>query len=276
MGTGIALGASVRGTLNRASALALPVAPYFAVLAAISLLVRGGVLMLGVEGLAAQTPYVLSTILWLIVAARTYQLGLGRTDDANLFSGSIRLGLATSLILFLFSMVIFIIGLFLVIFSGILLATVDFDPEKAETDPAEFARAAGELATSAGGVILVLLIIAAVLGIGWIAARLVLFGVKTIEVDRVRVLQTWDQTRGNGWKILALGTLLVALPYLLAALGSLGVYSFFGGPTLTADLSAQAVYWIVAFPAFLISHAFALHVHGSVTEYAVDVENAFG
>lgn len=220
----------------------------------------------------------LEALLFSAVAAQFYGRAT-KSDAISLVRGALRLCSAAMLVLLLFTLLIFLAGFFLSILSGLLLAVEEFDPIAAETDPRVLAGSISQLIVGPGGVILAVLISVMALGMGWLAARLVMFGVATSVAGKVQIFRTWGWTRGHGFRLLASGSLMVAAPFVAAILVNIGIDNVLMAqgsvPVSLRIFSIEGLDHLIGWPVFLLGHGFAVAAYEQLSPRLLDVEANF-
>ncbi len=270
--------------------LALSTMPYYLIACLISVALYTASAYFFMPPLVDYTVYIVELALSCMVTVVFYRLAVevGNParklirDTRNLFWASVLVGL-------LYLILIFIIALFLMLFSGILLAISGFDPSQADNgssaaNPAPqdlfYSEAIDEVLFSPSGVILALLVSVAVGGLAWLAARLVLFGIVTVVSGRIRIFQTWAWTGGAARNIAWSSGFMVVLPFLISVM-ALYLLDAQLSPTdegapwqsvLIFNLIAYILYW----PAMLLGHGYAVAVYNQLCPELLDIDEAFG
>lgn len=260
--------------------LALPLLPYY--LVAAGLIVALYVLSTLINAAEAVTFVIdiLGIVLMCSIAVMFYLRALQRQDPlANLIRDTTNLFLATLLVALLFSIMGFLHGLFLVVFAGILLVADGFDPEAFEGNNAEITSQITQFLQQPEGFIIGVLLLITLFVLGWLAARLVTFGIATAAFGRIRVFQTWGWTRGHALSLMLTGAVVSLLPFIVMLTASL-VVSFqledTNLPRWLVQLVDQCVMYTLFYPAFLLGHGFAVAVYRQLCTELLDVEDAFG
>lgn len=214
-----------------------------------------------------------------LTAAQFYRRALPASSGKSLITDGGRLLIARILVEMLFLIVVFLCALFLVLLAGIFLGTEGFDPELASNDPGEYVRAFTMIASSVSGWILITLLVIATMGLIWLALRLILFGVATVDAGHLRIFQTWKWTSGHALSIVPLSSLLILLPWCVALL----LQYTLEAQLLPVDAEAGAVLigasefsaWILLYPVFLLGHGLAVSLYRRLSPEQLDVEMAF-
>lgn len=284
----MANGFSKRGALKDGWALARRSAsatlPYYLIAAVIL------IALTLIEGEISPPDYVLlllivlQTLLFSAVSARFYLSAMGTKGERDFVRDPARLFLATLLMAFLFAIILFLIGLFLVLLSGIMLGLEGFDPEAAQGDAGGFDQTMIAIMGGPSGIVLALLIVVSSLAIGWLAARLTLFGVATIAAKQIRVFRTWSWTKGHGVDLVIAGLLAVIVPNVIVVIGYIGMEVVLSGRSFLdvyeldawQTLTLEAFHFAIAWPVFLLGHGYAVAAFRQLNPEMLDVEAAFG
>lgn len=115
---------------------------------------------------------------------------------------ALRLGLANLSLYMATIIIVFILALFLSIFSGVMVGLSDYDPSN--TDPTDITQSLAALYESGAIWPLYILLFAAIAGLCWFAVRMILFGAGTAVQGQVIVFQSWGWTKTHVAKITGL------------------------------------------------------------------------
>ncbi len=174
-------------------------------------------------------------------------------------NGQFRALAHTNLAIYLvFSFVGIFVGFFLSVLPGIFLMVgsgVEFD---AETDPAVIQAAVNDMMFTPYGLIYGLAILASVLGLSYLALRLLIAGAKTADTGTAHVFRTWPKTRGHV-KPLALASLGTHIgPFALAVGLSVLVNSVIGAEGAVVAFARSFVSMALLIPFILTGHGLAV------------------
>lgn len=137
--------------------------------------------------------------IWLVAVSRAaafiYTELFESADTERLITPALRLLAANALLVFFFSLVSFILGLFLIIFSVILVVVSGYDPSSA--DPGDVNASLDALRASGAIWLLYLAMLAGAFFYVWLMLRLILVGAATFRERRLMIFRTWDWTKGR-------------------------------------------------------------------------------
>ena len=181
----------------------------------------------------------IAIFLGIACSAMVYRIGL-RNEYSGIFGLKFSneewslLG-ASALLWLLIVITYFIAFLFLGLMFGIFFASSGVDTTALENDPTLMADAMIAFLGTSGGFIFIGLAGLVILGLLWIYARLILYGVASVDQKTVAVFSTYEWTRGNGWRIIL--SILGLLPLYLGGLLVYGVTMNALGIPLTATIA---------------------------------------
>ncbi|MEO0549248.1 MAG: hypothetical protein AAFZ91_04950 [Pseudomonadota bacterium] len=209
----MSLGSIFKESLDGARAVIVPSLPWLALFAFVagyrawtSAGLAGSQASLAVEaGLFLCLLYV-----GCLFSAVMYKRLLPETGS-KLRSIALRLSLANLLLYMAVLIILFILALFLSIFSGVMVGLTDYDPSNA--DPSEIASSLAALQESGTIWPLYILLAASIAGMVWFALRMIVFGAATVAAGKVTVFQSWAWTKRHVLKILGLAIVLQALVF---------------------------------------------------------------
>ena len=206
-----------------------------------------------------------------------YRRGLQLDRQGQWISDSWKLGLAQALVYMLFAILLVLIVMFLAVFGGILAGAAGLDPSAVADS-----FSAGNIREALGGTevfVLSALIAVSVLALLWVSARLMVFGVATIDEGRLMIFRTWSWTKGAVIKI-GLFFMIVMVPALLILGGT--VYAVtnslaagnneYGLERWLIESASMAPAQIIV---FLLGHAVAVAVYSQIVPEKADYEAAF-
>jgi len=152
---------------------------------------------------------------------------------SKLRSAALRLTLANLLLYMAVLIILFILALFLSIFSAVMVGLTDYDPSKA--DPSEVASSLAALQESGTIWPLYVLLGASIVGMVWFALRMIVFGAATVAAGKVTVFQSWPWTKRHVLTIL--GPAIVLQVVVFAVL-------FVAGEALTKALGVPSTFML--------------------------------
>ncbi len=242
-----------------------------------------------------------SSIIWILAgllvscawAVSVYQGLLPGSSKNTVAVDTGKLLVANLLVILVFILVAFMIGLFLVIFSGIMIAASGYDPSG--SDAADISGSIAALQAS-GGIWMIYAISAVGLAILiWFGVRLILYGAATVAQGRVIVFQSWGLTKGATLKIALLTVLFVGVPLALMAVANEATAHVLGLKTLwsevgisfeesatpvTGGILQSVMAWglsaLYQMPVFLLGHSLAAALYRRLGPETVDAEVTFG
>lgn len=262
---------------------AWPVLSYFVIVAFVMIAVTGATRAVTGHLWLEFSTDLLEMLLITVVAERFYAQALLSTSHKTLIGVSLKLFLAALLVGLLFFIIGFLVFLFLILLSGIFLGLEGFSPRDSQRESEIFFEALNAILASPSGWLLAGLIMICFLSLGWLAARLTLFGVATADAGRIRIFQTWGWTHKNGFALMLMGGLLVAIPLLILLAANLGFEYIFTGRdildeaplTVSQSVLLVSLEYIVSYPIFLLGHGYAVAVYRQLCPELVDIERTF-
>jgi len=226
-------------------------------------------------------------------AVSVYRGLLPRSSQGSVAADISKLVIANLLVFLVFALVAFMIGLFLVIFSGIMIAASGYDPSG--SDAADISGSIAALQASGGIWMIYALSAAGLVVLIWFGLRLILYGAATVIQGRVIVFQSWGLTKGAVVKIALLAVLFMGVPFVLMVIAGeatahvLGLETFWSeagfsfeesATPVTGGILQSAIGWVLTalyqMPGFLLGHSLAAALYRRLGPEAVDAEITFG
>ena len=202
-----------------------------------------------------------------------------------------RLVLANCAVYLFFFILLFILGLFLTITAGILIAVSGFDPVQVDNDPTAIMESLRLLSLTGGAVTLYVIIAVLALAVLWVGLRLFLFGAATIAERKVTIFSSWAWTKGQVvplagawicWQGITLVLLSMAADGVLAAFHLPTVYLgqfLLPESTVVAEwewAASEVIATLFTAPVILIGHAMAASAYTRLAPNVVDPDATFG
>ncbi len=218
------------------------------------------------------------SVLSAAVYARALPAGLARSFGVAVWHQL----LALTAVVMLFGIIAFLLGLFVVIAAGIMLAVAGYEPNEAG-DPTQVTEALTTLLTSGGGLVVYLMLLAAMAFLAWLSVRLFLFGAATAAEGRVTIFRSWPWTGRRAFQIVWIALFTVVIPLVvvswlgLTATDLLGLPSSYAEPSgdPMMDAAASGLEAVLTAPYILVSHGAAAALYQRLAPGAADQSEAF-
>jgi len=182
------------------------------------------------------------------------------------------------LVQLLFLILLFLMALLIVLVAGIFVGASGADFTGIETSDALVDAFQNSLSLPAV-IVLVALMLAAFLALGWIAVRLSLWGAATVFEGRLLIFQTWGWTRAEAVKLVVMALPLFVLPLSVAFVLVLLVEARLDGVldpfAPTTVLLSEGLSWVVGYPVYLLGHGYAVAGLRQLSPQMVSAEDAF-
>ncbi len=174
-------------------------------------------------------------------------------------SGQFRALAHTNLAIYLaFAFVGTFVGFFLSVLPGIFLMVAGDVEVSGDTDPAVIQAAVNDMMFTPYGLIYGIAILAGLLGLSYLALRLLIAGVKTVDTGTAHVFRTWPKTKGHV-KPLALASLGTHVAPFAVAVGlSVLINAAIGGEGAVAAFARSFISMALLVPFILAGHGLAV------------------